>query len=131
MEVSKIEKKYRLTHYDLVKYQVITEFVFFKKESLIDTDIDLLTLLAIDGPVELTKFCNDVVKKTFPDVLAEEFAVKSQNVRNKLGKLEKRGLIEKSDSYKKIIQIAISVPVLKTGNVLLDYKFLAVETSKA
>ena len=122
MEVSKIEKKYRLTHYDLVKYQVITEFVFFKKESLIDTDIDLLTLLAIDGPVELTKFCNDVVKKTFPDVLAEEFAVKSQNVRNKLGKLEKRGLIEKSDSYKKIIQIAISVPVLKTGNVLLDYK---------
>jgi DNA-binding MarR family transcriptional regulator len=131
MEVSKIEKKYRLTHYDLVKYQVITEFVFFKKESLIDTDIDLLTLLAMDGPVELTKFCNEVVKKTFPDTIAEEFAVKSQNVRNKLGKLEKRGLIEKSDSYKKIIQIAISVPVIKTGNVLLDYKFLAVETSKA
>lgn len=131
MEVSKIEKKYRLTHYDLVKYQVITEFVFFKKESLIDTDINLLTLLAIDGPVELTKFCNSVVKKTFPDILAEEFAVKSQNIRNKLGKLEKRGLIEKSDSYKKIIKIAISVPVLKTGNVLLDYKFLAVETSKA
>ena len=131
MEVSKIEKKYRLTHYDLVKYQVITEFVFFKKESLIDTDIDLLTLLTMDGPVELTKFCNDVVKKTFPDIIAEEFAVKSQNVRNKLGKLEKRGLIEKSDSYKKIIQIAISVPVIKTGNVLLDYKFLAVETSKA
>ena len=131
MEVSKIEKKYRLTHYDLVKYQVITEFVFFKKESLIDTDIDLLTLLAMDGPVELTKFCNDVVKKTFPDTIAEEFAVKSQNIRNKLGNLEKRGLIEKSDSYKKIIQIAISVPVIKTGNVLLDYKFLAVETSKA
>ena len=131
MEVSKIEKKYRLTHYDLVKYQVITEFVFFKKESLIDTDIDLLTLLAMDGPVELTKFCNEVVKKTFPDTIAEEFAVKSQNIRNKLGKLEKRGLIEKSDSYKKIIQIAISVPVIKTGNVLLDYKFLAVETSKA
>ena len=131
MEVSKIEKKYRLTHYDLVKYQVITEFVFFKKESLIDTDIDLLTLLAMDGPVELTKFCNEVVKKTFADTIAEEFAVKSQNVRNKLGKLEKRGLIEKSDSYKKIIQIAISVPVIKTGNVLLDYKFLAVETSKA
>lgn len=131
MEVSKIEKKYRLTHHDLVKYQVITEFVFFKKESLIDTDIDLLTLLAMRGPVELTKFCNEVVKKTFPDIIAEEFAVKSQNVRNKLGKLEKRGLIEKSDSYKKIIQISISVPVIKTGNVLLDYKFLAVETSKA
>ena len=59
MEVNKVEKKYRLTHYDLVKYQVITEFVFFKKENLIDTDLELLTLLALEGPVELTKFCNN------------------------------------------------------------------------
>jgi repressor of nif and glnA expression len=131
MEVTKIEKKYRLTHYDLVKYQVITEFVFFKKENLIDTDLELLTLLAIEGPVDLTKFCNDTVKKTHPDIAPEEFGVRSQNVRNKLTKLEKRGLIKKSDSFKKTIQIAMSVPVLKSGNVLLDYKFLALETNKA
>ena len=125
MEVNKVEKKYRLTHYDLVKYQVITEFVFFKKENLIDTDLELLTLLALEGPVELTKFCNNTVKKTYPDIAPEEFGVRSQNIRNKLTKLEKRGLIRKSDSYKKTIEIAMSVPVLKSGNVLLDYKFLA------
>lgn len=129
MEVNKVEKKYRLTHYDLVKYQVITEFVFFKKENLIDTDLELLTLLAIEGTVDLTKFCNNVVKKTFPEISPEEFAVRAQNVRNKLTKLEKRGLIKKSDTYKKTIQIAMSVPVLKSGNVLLDYKFLALATN--
>jgi hypothetical protein len=129
MEVNKVEKKYRLTHYDLVKYQVITEFVFFKKENLIDTDLELLTLLALEGPVELTKFCNNVVKKTYPDIAVEEFGVRSQNIRNKLTKLEKRGLIKKSDSYKKTIEIAMSVPVLKSGNVLLDYKFLALATN--
>jgi hypothetical protein len=129
MEVNKVEKKYRLTHYDLVKYQVITEFVFFKKENLIDTDLELLTLLALEGPVELTKFCNNAVKKTYPDIAPEEFGVRSQNIRNKLTKLEKRGLIRKSDSYKKTIEIAMSVPVLKSGNVLLDYKFLALATN--
>ena len=43
MEVTKVERKYRLTHHDLVKYQVMTEFVFFRKEVLSDADIDLLT----------------------------------------------------------------------------------------
>ena len=131
MEVTKIEKKYRLTHYDLVKYQVITEFVFFKKENLIDTDLELLTLLAVQGPIDLTKFCNLTVKHTYPDVNPEEFGVKSQNVRNKLTKLEKRGLNKKSDTFKKTIEIAMSVPVLSSGNVMLDYKFLALETNKA
>ena len=129
MEVNKVEKKYRLTHYDLVKYQVITEFVFFKKENLIDTDLELLTLLALEGSVDLTKFCNNVVKKTHPAINPEEFGVRAQNVRNKLTKLEKRGLIRKSDTYKKTIEIAMSVPVLKSGNVLLDYKFLALASN--
>ena len=61
----------------------------------------------------------------------EEFAVKSQNIRNKISKLEKRGLIKKSDSYKKTIEIQSEIKIQKSGNVLLDYKFLALETSKA
>ena len=64
MEVTKVERKYRLTHHDLVKYQVMTEFVFFRKEQLSDADVDLLTLLALTGPVELTKFCSIVVKQS-------------------------------------------------------------------
>lgn len=129
MEVTKVEKKYRLTHYDLVKYQVITEFVFFKKESLIDSDIELLALLGVYGPIELTKFCNIAVKTAYPDIAPEDFAVRSQNVRNKLSKLERRGFIKKSDTYKKVIELKIDVPVVQEGNVLLDYKFLALATN--
>lgn len=131
MEVTKVERKYRLTHHDLVKYQVMTEFVFFRKEQLSDADVDLLTLLALTGPVELTKFCSIVVKQSSTNLEPEEFAVKSQNIRNKISKLEKRGFIKKSDSYKKTIEIQSTVKIQKTGNILLDYKFLAVESSKA
>jgi hypothetical protein len=131
MDVIKVERKYRLTHHDLVKYQVMTEFVFFRKEALSDTDIDLLTLLAIVGPMELTKFCSIAVKQTSPNLEPEEFAVKSQNIRNKISKLEKRGLIKKSDSYKKTIEIKSDINIQRKGNILLDYKFLAVEANKA
>jgi hypothetical protein len=131
MEVTKVERKYRLTHHDLVKYQVMTEFVFFRKEVLSDADIDLLTLLALTGPVELTKFCSIVVKQSSTNIEPEDFAVKSQNIRNKISKLEKRGFIKKSDSYKKTIEIQSTVTIQKNGNILLDYKFLAVEPSKA
>jgi hypothetical protein len=113
----------------LVKYQVITEFVFFRKEALPEFDLELLTLLAVYGPMELPKFCNLAVKQSGQEILPEDFAVKAQNVRNKITKLEKRGLIKKSEGYKKSIEIASSVPIHKSGNLLLDYKFLAVETN--
>ncbi len=129
MEVNKIEKKYRLSRYELVKYQLITELVFFKKEHIADSDLELLIWLGVNGPIDLTKFCSYIVKKSHKDIEPEEFAVKSQNVRNKLTKLEKRGLVVKSDTYKKMIQLTPSIELHMKGNVLLDYKFLSLETN--
>lgn len=129
MEVNKIEKKFKLSRYDLVKYQIITELVFFKKEHIADTDLELLTWLGLQGPVDLTKFCSFVVKQTYVNIEPEDFAVKSQNIRNKITKLQKRGLVIKSNSYKKMIELTNVITVHKVGNVLLDYKFLALETN--
>jgi len=129
MEVAKIEKKYRLSRYDLIKYQIITDLVFFKKEQIADNDLELLTWLGVHGSVDLTKFCNFIVKQTYQNIEPEDFAVKSQNVRNKLTKLEKRGLVVKSDTYKKMIQLSSKIDVHTAGNVLLDYKFLSVESN--
>lgn len=131
MEVTKIEKKFRLSRYDLVKYQIITDLVFFKKEQIADNDLELLTWLGVTGPIDLTKFCNFIVKQNHKNIEPEEFAVKSQNVRNKLTKLEKRKLVVKSDTYKKMIQLSTEITVHAKGNVLLDYKFLSVETNQA
>lgn len=131
MQVNRIQKKVRLNAHDLVKYQIMTEVVFFGKEHLIPSDMELLTLLALWGPVELVSFCATAAKHLYPDIKPEEIAVRSQNVRNRIVKLEKRGLVEKSKKGKKMIQLAEKITLASKGNVLLDYNFLALETSKA
>lgn len=131
MEVNRIQKKVRVNAHDLVKYQIMTEVMFFGREHLIPSDIELLTLLAMWGPMELGTFCTRAAKAVNPDIKPEEIAVRAQNVRNRIVKLEKRLLVEKSKSGKKMIQITGRIPVAAKGNVLLDYNFLAVEASKA
>lgn len=127
MEANKVEKKYRLTKHDLVKYQIITELVFFKKENLIPSDIELLTLLGTWGSVELSKFCNAAAKKLHPNIEPEEFSSRAQNVRNRMSKLIKRGIVGRSETTKKIALKTVKVE--KDGNVLLEYKLLALESN--
>ena len=131
MQVNRIQKKVRLNAHDLVKYQIMTEVVFFGKEHLIPSDLELLTLLALWGPVELVSFCTTAAKHLYPDIKPEDIAVRSQNVRNRIVKLEKRNLVEKNKKGKKMIQIAEKITLAAKGNVLLDYNFLALETDKA
>lgn len=131
MEVNRIQKKIRVTPHDIARYQIMTEVMFFKKEHLIPSDIELLTLLAIWGPMDLGTFCTQAAKNLNPNIKPEEIAVRAQNVRNRVVKLEKRALVEKSRRGKKVIQINERIAIATKGNVLLDYNFLAVETSKA
>ena len=131
MEVNRVQKKIRVSSYDVVKYQIITELIFFKKEHLIPSDIELLTLLALWGPIELGKFCNAAAKKLYKNIEMEEFSVRAQNVRNRMAKLEKRSIIEKINNGKRQIQISTSLNIYGKGNVLLDYNILAVESTKA
>jgi len=131
MEVKRVSKKLRMTQHDLVKYQIMTELVFFKKENVIPFDMEVLTLLGTWGSMELGVFCTKAAKVLYPDMKPEEIAVRAQNVRNRVVKLEKRGLIEKSKRGKKVIGISPAITLESKGNVLLDYNFLAVETSKA
>ena len=131
MEVNRIQKKIRVSSHDLVRYQIMTEVMFFQKEHLIPSDIELLTLLALWGPMELGSFCTRAAKVINPDIKPEDIAVRAQNVRNRMVKLEKRSLVEKSKRGKKMIEITGRIPVAAKGNVLLDYNFLAVEAGKA
>jgi hypothetical protein len=131
MEVNRVQKKIRVSSYDVVKYQIITELIFFQKEHLIPSDIELLTLLALWGPIELGKFCNAAAKKLYKNIEMEEFSVRAQNVRNRMAKLEKRGIIQKINNGKRQIQISPSLSIYGKGNVLLDYNILAVESTKA
>ncbi len=125
LEVKKVEKKYRLSLYEAVRYQLLTELIFFRKEQVTLGDIDLLALLAMYKVIELNKFCTIATNYFHPDVPRHQFASKSQNIRNKLNKLLKQGIINRDNQ--RISLNNISVATDKT--MLLTYNFLSVDAS--
>jgi len=131
MEVKKVTKKLRVSNSDVIKYQLITEIVFFKNEYLIPSDLDILILLVMWGPMELVGFCMDAAKQLYPNTAPEDLSIRSQNVRNRIVKLEKRNIVTKSKTGRKIISLNPDINIQSEGNILLDYNYLAVESNKA
>jgi hypothetical protein len=88
-----------------------------------ESDLDCLTLLAIEGDQELTSFCNKAHDK--------QIFSSTQSVRNCLTKSEKKGLIKKEGKNKKKIFINPELKVHSTGNILLDFKFLSIASTES
>jgi len=134
MDINRLTRKIRLdTAYDAIKYQLVTELVFLRKQNIIDSDLTYLTLLVDWGPLPLKEFCNKVVVQLFGSIATKDidkYPVRVQTVRNRLGILEKRGLVVKDGKGKKMIAFTPTIPVYTTGNILLDYNFLYVETKE-
>jgi DNA-binding MarR family transcriptional regulator len=127
MNVNRVTRKLRIAPADSVRFQLITSLVFFKKETLTPSELDILTHLALAGESELGSFCTETTKKMYVIEKMEEFSVKSQNIRNIINKLHKRGFIDKSTGKgKKSIMIHPDIELQCKGNVLLDYNFLSV-----
>lgn len=119
--VNQVDKRVKLSNWQVVKYQLLTH-CYLQDIQVSDSDLNCLSLLAIMGEVELTSFCNKAfVMKIFSS---------EQSVRNCLTKVEKKGLIKKEGKNKKKIYIHPQVAVQSKGNILLDYKFLSIETPK-
>lgn len=118
--VNQIEKKVQMQPWDIVKYQILTH-CYLNKIQVSDADLECLTLLSIAGEQELTVFCTEVH--------AKNIFRSSQTVRNALTKAEKKNLITKEGKSKKRIAINPSLKIQTTGNILLDYKFLALATA--
>ena len=126
MIVTKVQKRTRLSLEQVLRFHLITELLFLRKLSLIPSDLDLLTLLALAGEVELPLFCAQAARHQHPDLAPEHLATREQNVRNRLVKLEKRGLIRKHKPGAKTLVTLISDLVIPLGEpVLLDYQFLS------
>lgn len=128
LEVKKIDKKYQISKYDSIRFQLLSELIFFRKLKLSLSDIDLLALLAIHNVIELNKFCAIATKFFYPEVKNEEFASKSQNIRNRLNKLQKQKYIYKDNQR---INVATDLNIIKENNILLTYNLLIIESSKA
>lgn len=115
--VTQIEKRVQMQPGEIIKYQLLT-YCYLNKIIISNADLDCLTLLALKGEQELTQFCAEVYK--------ENIFQSPQTVRNALTKAEKKKLIIKEGRSKKKISINPGMNIQTAGNILLNYKFLAV-----
>lgn len=118
-KVNQIEKRVQMDKWDIIKYQILT-YCYLQKIQISDADLQCLTLLSVQGEQELTVFCTEVHKRNIFQ--------SSQTVRNALTKAEKKNLILKEGRSKKRISINPELKLQTKGNILLDYKFLALES---
>jgi hypothetical protein len=115
-----VEKKVRMDNLDVIKYQLLTH-CFLERISISDSGIECLAILARQGEVELTQFCNQIVNLDREDKLYKS----AQSVRNVVNEAEKSRLIIKRGKNRKVIFINPELEIQSDGNILLDYKFLS------
>ena len=121
--VNQVQKRVRMPKWDVVKFQILTH-CYINRIAMSESDLNCLTLLSFNEPVELTSFCYDASAE-------EDWIFKSpQTVRNCINKAEKNGLVVKDSQNKRVIMINPDLKIQTQGNILLDYKFLGNDTEE-
>ena len=118
--VNQVRKTVRMDLWNIVRFQIASHCVL-KELNVSDSDLNCLTFLALGGEQPLTEFCDTATKnKIFGS---------SQSVRSAITKAEKKNLVTKNGGYNKLIKINPDLKIQTVGNILLDYKFVRVETN--
>jgi hypothetical protein len=122
--VNQVQKRVKMPKWDVVKFQILTH-CYINRITMSESDLNCLTLLSFNEPIELTSFCYDASSE-------EEWIFKTpQTVRNCINKAEKNGLVIKDVNNKKLIMINPIIKLQTQGTVLLDYKFLGNESEES
>lgn len=120
--VNKVDQKAKVDIDITIQYQILT-YCFFSNIQISNSDLKCLAELAKTGKIELTLFCNNVTDLGI---------FKSpQSARNAITKASKKNLVVKDGRNKKKIVINKDINIQTSGPVLLDYKFLGIETKKS
>jgi hypothetical protein len=121
--VNQVQKRVRMPKWDIVKFQIMTH-CYINRIAMSESDLNCLTLLSFNEPIELTHFCYDASSE-------EDWIFKSpQTVRNCVNKAEKNGLVVRHADNKKQIQLNPLLKIQTAGTILLDYKFLGDDTKE-
>lgn len=116
--VNQVQKRVRLPKWEIVKFQILTH-CYISRITMSESDLNCLTLLCFNEPIELSNFCLDASSE-------EDWIFKSpQTVRNSINKAEKNGLVVKDPNNKKIIKINPNLKIQTKGVILLDYKLVS------
>jgi hypothetical protein len=122
--VNQVQKKVKLPKWEIVKFQILTH-CYINRITMSESDLNCLTLLSFNEPIELSNFCLDASSE-------EDWIFKSpQTVRNSINKAEKNKLVIKDKSNKKIITLNPNLKIQTKGIILLDYKLVSNDTEKS
>tara|TARA_R110000751_G_scaffold173976_1_gene280384 strand:- start:1132 stop:1557 length:426 start_codon:yes stop_codon:yes gene_type:complete len=131
-EVNLVEKKTRMNHADIIKFQLMT-YCFIYNKKLSEAELNCLALLGSYGEYELGDFCllsevsnedvrNKLGKSYDKSINGQGIFSSAQTVRNFLSKAEKLGLINKKGKNTKTISLNPNLKIQTKGNILLQYK---------
>lgn len=140
-KVNLVQKTVQMPLDKIIKFQLITH-CYVNNIILSDLDLDCLTYLGLLGESELTDFCNDMADirlaeklktwKPNPDNPKEKQPGPSpQTIRNVLIKVEKENLLVKQGRGRKKISLNPDIKIQTQGNILLNYKFVYVESEES
>ena len=120
--VNKVDKKVKVSIDDTIKYQILTH-CFLNDIQISNSDLECLAELAKEGRKELTSFC---------ELISSKGIFKStQSARNAITKSEKKKLIIKNGSNRKVIYLNQDLNIQTEGIILLDYKILGFEAQES
>lgn len=131
--INQVQKSGYMDLWDIVKFQLLMH-CHLNQITLSDSDLECLTLLALNGESELTSFCNAACEedeKIKDSELSYQRAIfkTPQSVRNSINKIENKKLILKKGRSKKKISIDPTLQVQTKGNIFVEIKFLRKDES--
>jgi len=132
--VNKVQKSGHMDLWDITQFQILL-YCHLTKVDISDSDLDCLTLLALNGESELTAFCNAACNEEERDrthnLVFERYIYKTpQSVRNSINKIENKKLIIKRGKSKKKILVNPDMKVQTEGNIFVEVKFLRKNDAK-
>jgi len=132
--VNKVQKSGYMDLWEIVSFQVNLH-CHLNSVNISDSDLECLTLLAINGETELTAFCNAACNEDErdKDVVAKherEIFKTPQSVRNSINKLERMSLIDKKGKSKKKVSVNTKMQIQASGNIFIEVKYLRKDESK-
>jgi len=133
-KVNLVNKQIQMQLDQIIKFQLITH-CYINHITVGELDLDCLVTLGKLGEAKLTDFCNNMADQK----LAEKLKTwkgngicesSPQTIRNILLKLEKFGLLNKEGKGRKTISLNPQLKIQTSGNILLNYKAIYVETKE-
>jgi len=131
MIINQVEKKGELKLWQIIRFQILL-YCYFNDIIIPESDLECLTLLALNGESELTSFCNaacnDEQKDRDSDLNHEKEIFKSpQCVRNSINRIENKNLIVKNGKGRKKIYVTPNMKLQTSGNIFINVKLLRKE----